>query len=211
MTGTARMKIALARLLIITLFKWYSGGLEARGTDNIPPSGPVIICPNHISDSDPAAIVAACQRNDIAFVGKRELFDMKGVRNVVRFFETIPIERESADRKALRHMEAVLAAGNVLVIFPEGQISQTGNPQPIHGGACYAAVRTMAPIVPTHIVGTNAVLRYAATKLEHTKRHVQITFKPAITPDTWKGMGLRAAVGEIARQLEATIFSDQPS
>ena len=65
-----------------------------------------------------------------------------------------PVHRESADRAALNHAESVLAAGEVLVLFPEGTRQEGPVVGEILEGAAFLAARTGATIVPVGIGGS---------------------------------------------------------
>ena len=69
-----------------------------------------------------------------------------------------PVHRESADREALRRAQRVLDAGEVLVLFPEGERRTGPGVEDLHEGAAFLAGRTGAPIIPVGIGGTVSVM-----------------------------------------------------
>ena len=63
-------------------------------------------------------------------------------------FQGFPIKRDSADRAALRRIEALLKAGEPVVLFPEGRLSESGRLQRVQPGAALLSLRTGVPIIP---------------------------------------------------------------
>jgi len=114
---------------------------------------------NHLSDCDPVVIQYHCRRPMI-FLAKSELFEMGKLGNVVRWFGCIPVKRGEADRGALRHAIDRLKAGQVVVIFPEGQLSETGDLQELKSGFALVVRSAGVPVVVCKLTGTNRIIPY---------------------------------------------------
>ena len=133
--------------------------IEVQGLEHVPRTGPAILVSNHISTVDPPILFAYVKRQ-IRFIAKIEVFDNLFYRIALPPLEnTIPIHRGKADRGALRKAEAVLKAGGVIGIYPEGTRSQSGETQEAHTGVVFLARRTGAPIVPVALSGTEAIFQ----------------------------------------------------
>ncbi|HQE70741.1 MAG TPA: lysophospholipid acyltransferase family protein, partial [Atopobiaceae bacterium] len=66
----------------------------------------------------------------------------------------IPVNRGTADMKAVRRAKAALERGENILIFPEGtRIKSDDEPAKIHGGFALMAQLAKAPVVPVAIVG----------------------------------------------------------
>lgn len=131
---------------------------QVRGSENIPKTGGVLICANHISNLDPPVIATAVPRA-LHYMAKEELFRVWGFGRIIRNLNAFPVRRGSADRTAIRTALGLLIAGEVVGIFPEGTRSKTGvlgNPEP---GVSLIAARAGVPIVPAAITGTNQFFR----------------------------------------------------
>ena len=104
--------------------------------DAIPREGPVILASNHISNAD-AVIIGAWLTprlgRRIHWLGKREMFDWPVVGWMARNGGVVPVDRATADVEAFRVAQRVLAAGHVLMVFPEGTRSPTGELQRAEG------------------------------------------------------------------------------
>jgi 1-acyl-sn-glycerol-3-phosphate acyltransferase len=128
--------------------------------DAIPRSGPVILAANHISNGD-AVIIGAWLTKALGrrlhWLGKREMFDWPIVGWMARNGGVHPVDRGAADVEAFRTAQRVLDEGHVLMIFPEGTRSPTGELQRPKDGLAMLALRTGAPIVPIGISNTDRV------------------------------------------------------
>lgn len=133
---------------------WF--GLTVTGEWHIPRRGPVILAPNHRSDIDPVVLAAAVPRR-CTFLAAAELLTRPVLGRLIGLFPVVPIRRGGFDRRAIEDCLARLHRGEALVIFPEGNISADGSPQPAQGGMAFVAARAHAAVVPVGIAGTYEV------------------------------------------------------
>jgi len=117
----------------------------------------VILAANHMSYMDPPLIGSLIWR-PVRFMAKDELFRIPILRQIVRGLGAFPVKRSMADRVALRHALELLEAGEVVGIFPEGTRSDDGRLQDLEPGIAFIALKSMAPIVPVGIQGTEKML-----------------------------------------------------
>jgi 1-acyl-sn-glycerol-3-phosphate acyltransferase len=159
---------ALTRTFLIGLFK-------VSGLENVPRTGPVIICPNHSATLDPPMVPAFVPRGDTWSMAKSEYFDKGGfVKWIFRRYHAFPVVRHSADRTALRTAFDILKSGQALIIYPEGTRVESGvlaEPEP---GAGFIAQRAACPVVPVGLTGTRECLPKGAHWPRRTT--VSITF-----------------------------------
>jgi 1-acyl-sn-glycerol-3-phosphate acyltransferase len=134
-----------------------SGGLQVEGLANIPASGPLLICSNHLSNFDPLVYAATLPRVLHALT-KAELFQTRLGRAFFLRCNCIPVRRGAPDRLALRGALAVLASGGALLLFPEGHRATGAGMLGFELGAGYLAWRSGAMVLPCAIWGTGAVL-----------------------------------------------------
>jgi 1-acyl-sn-glycerol-3-phosphate acyltransferase len=120
---------------------------------NIVWDKPFIVCANHTSNLDIAAITGIMHGN-FAFLGKEELLQ-NPVLSI--FFKTIdiPVNRESkiASFRAFKKADEYLQDGLSLVIFPEGKIGYEYPPilHPFKNGPFRLAIDRGIPIIPVTI------------------------------------------------------------
>jgi 1-acyl-sn-glycerol-3-phosphate acyltransferase len=135
--------------------------LQYEHLDRIPSSGPAIVACNHISYLDPLtngdAIVRAGRRP--RFLAKRELFTIPLVGTVLRGAGQIPVARGTRDTSSLDLAVAALERGEVVVVYPEGTVTDREDGLPMEGktGAVRLALRTGLPIIPMASWGSQAV------------------------------------------------------
>ena len=128
--------------------------IEVVGADRLPATGPVVVAPNHASVLDPIILGAAISR-ELRFVAKAELWRSRLLAWMLDGLGAIPIERGHSDYLAAAQVQQALAAGQVVVIFPQGAVN--GN-RVWKQGAAHAALLTGSPLVPVRLVGTARAL-----------------------------------------------------
>jgi 1-acyl-sn-glycerol-3-phosphate acyltransferase len=137
--------------------------IRVEGLDHIPASGPVILAINHISNADPvvtgAWITPALRHRRIHWLGKRELFDWPVFGWLAAHGGVHPVNRDAADVEAFRLATRILELGYVLLAFPEGTRSPSGELQEAKDGLAMLAIRTGAVIVPIGVNNSDAVWR----------------------------------------------------
>ena len=137
--------------------------IHVEGLEHIPSSGAVILAINHISNADPvvtgAWITPALRHRRIHWLGKRELFDWPVFGWLAAHGGVHPVNRDAADVEAFRLATRILERGYVLLAFPEGTRSPTGELQEAKDGLGMLAMRTGAVIVPIGINNSDAVWR----------------------------------------------------
>ena len=129
-------------------------------TAAIPREGPVILAANHISNADPVLVGAFLTPRlgrRIHWLGKKEMFDWPIVGWMARTGGVVPVDRAAADVEAFRVAQRILEAGHVLMVFPEGTRSATGELQQPKDGLAMLALRTNATIVPVGVSNADRV------------------------------------------------------
>ncbi len=130
-------------------------GIDQRGVERLPAQGPVILYFNHIHYADPFVIIGMLLGNRYAVpIAKLELSTGPLIGKMVRWFGTIFVERGEADMPAFRAGLAVLEAGHVFMISPEGTRSRGQGLLPAKRGTGMLVRRTHAVLQPVAIWGT---------------------------------------------------------
>ncbi len=158
--GLELQKVALA--FTRPLFFPYAR-FEINGIENIPASGPAILCGNHRSYFDPASIAVAIAKTGrtVRFLGKKEVFDAPIVGQIAVAMGGIRVERGTGSDEPLKAAADALAAGDVVAIMPEGTIPRgLAFFDPVlkgRWGAAKLAAMTGAPVIPIGLWGTEKV------------------------------------------------------
>lgn len=138
-------------ILIHTLYR-----VEKTGLHHVPDKGAVILASNHISFVDPL-IIGGCVRRPVRFVMYYKIYRIPILHFVFRTAKAIPIagrkEDEEMFNRAFREMEQAIRQGDVLCIFPEGEISATGEFNPFRPGIMHLLEVTPAPVIPVALQG----------------------------------------------------------
>ena len=141
----------VAWLLIHSIYR-----LEQKGLENIPEEGAALIVCNHVSFVDPLVITAASRR-PIRFVMDHRIFRTPVINFVFRPMRAIPIAPAKEDpammEAAFEEVARALAAGEVVGIFPEGRITDTGEFYPFRSGIQRIVGQTPVPVVPLALRG----------------------------------------------------------
>jgi 1-acyl-sn-glycerol-3-phosphate acyltransferase len=142
----------VAHPLVSWVARWCCS-LDVVGRERVPADGGVIVAANHVSYLDiPIVGCALARRAD--FLAKDELFTHPVVGWLFRRFGGVPIRRGAIDRAALGEVERRLAAGRLVVMYPEGTRSPDERLREAKPGVGMLAVRTGVPVVPAYVAGT---------------------------------------------------------
>ena len=141
-------------LRVITLILWR---LEARGAEQVPRTGPLLLVSNHISVLDPPLIGAVTPR-PLTFLAKAELFDIPIFGRFIKAVNARPVRRGGSDARALKDALRVLEEGRALLVFPEGTRGPEGVLRAAKPGAGMLAVLSGAAVVPVYIVGSGRAM-----------------------------------------------------
>ena len=138
--------------------------VKVQGRENIPQTGPVLICSNHVAVKDPI-LLGVAQKRQIFYMAKEELFKNRFVAWILRGLGAFPVKRGSGGADALEEGERILKENGMVGIFIEGTRSKTGELLRPKTGAAYLVYRTGATVVPTCIVGQSgkAPLKFQKT------------------------------------------------
>jgi len=130
--------------------------LEKNGIEQIPEEGPAVLVCNHVSFVDALIIAAACRR-PIRFVMDHTIFRVPVLNFIFRTGKMIPIASAKDDpqllEKAYDDVAAALASGDLIGIFPEGRITDSGEMYPFRPGIRRIVERTPVPVVPMALRG----------------------------------------------------------
>ena len=141
----------LVWLLIHSIYR-----LDKSGLEKIPEHGPAVLVCNHVSFVDALIIAAACRR-PIRFVMDHNIFRVPLLNFIFRTSKTIPIASARENPKLLEQayddIAAALSNGDLVGIFPEGRITDTGELYPFRAGISRIVARTPVPVMPMALRG----------------------------------------------------------
>ncbi|MCX6966603.1 MAG: AMP-binding protein [Verrucomicrobia bacterium] len=127
-------------LLVRTVYRLHLTGLE-----NLPKGG-CLLLPNHVSWVDAILLQAACPR-PIRFLVYEPIYRNRLFNPIFRLLRAIPITARKA-KDALREASALIRAGEIVCIFPEGELSRTGMLLRLRRGYELIAHAAECPVIP---------------------------------------------------------------
>ncbi|ACQ80401.1 phospholipid/glycerol acyltransferase [Beutenbergia cavernae DSM 12333] len=126
---------------------WSTSVLDA---DRVPPTGRVLLAPNHTGVVDGPVVHGAVPRES-HFLVKEEFFTSR-LGFLMRWAGQIPVDRTNG-RAALTTALALLEEDRCVGVFPEGTRGR-GDVTTARHGIAWLAVRSGAPVVPVAVLGT---------------------------------------------------------
>lgn len=130
--------------------------LEVEHIERVPNEGPALIVCNHVSYMDAILILGAVPR-PTRFVMYHRIFDIPGMNIVFRAARAIPIAGAKEDpalmERAFAQIDAALAQGELVCIFPEGGLTLDGEIAPFRKGVERILATRAVPVVPMALRG----------------------------------------------------------
>jgi 1-acyl-sn-glycerol-3-phosphate acyltransferase len=130
--------------------------IKVRGLENIPESGPALLVSNHVSFMD-ALVIGGSVRRPVRFVMDLNIFRIPVLGFIFRTARAIPIaparEDPAALEQAFDRIDAELAEGEVVCIFPEGKLTRDGEMSEFKRGVEKILERRPVPVVPMALRG----------------------------------------------------------
>ncbi len=170
-TAFHRFIVWLARLVFRPFLK-----LDIRGLEHLPASGAGIVAANHLGNFDVFPVQLALPRM-VFYMGKAELFQVGFVHYVFRSLGAFPVYRGERDQWALDHSRAILSAGQLLAMFPEGTRSKGRGLGLAKPGAAKLAIEMNVPII---VVSVDGIEHFFKRLPRSTK--VTVTISPPLYP-----------------------------
>lgn len=150
--------------------------LHTQGLEKTPKEGRFVVVCNHLDNVDPAILLRAFRKNQLAFVSKRENDKKFLIGPFLHKMACQPINREN-DREALKTIlkcVELLKADEVSIgVFPEGYVSKDKKLHPFRSGVFKIAQRAQVPIVVCTLRNTHHVL-HNGFRLKPTDVHLHL-------------------------------------
>ncbi len=193
----------LVRTFIRIVFRW-TIRLRVRGLAAAKRRGGFVLACSHVSHLDPFCLGAVLPRK-IGWMARIEFYRHPIAARLMRAVHAFPVNRQGVPVSAVREALARLSRGEVVGVFPEGEI-KTGSDSvlragPIKRGICLLAHRTGRPVLPCLILGTeklNAIDPWLPLWRGRLWVACGEFIEPVAAPDR------RAARAEMAAQIEAS-------
>ena len=197
------------RLLFGTYFRW-----RVCHAERVPRDGPVILASNHASFLDPPLVGAGIPRM-VNYLARDTLFHVPVVAWLLRSWRVVPVDRDGGGASGLRGILDRLLAGGIILLFPEGTRTHTGQLQPARSGIGLVVIKSQAPVIPVRVFGTfEAYGRY--TRFPRPRR-VAVTYGPPLEfqalrteAQTCSKPRLKEIYQQVANEILAAIATLKP-
>jgi hypothetical protein len=138
-------------ILVRTVYR-----LRIEGIEHFPEVGPALLVCNHQSLADALVVQAACRR-PIRFLMYYTIFDIPLLNFIFRSMKAIPVAPHKLAQeileKAYDEVEKALLDGQLVCIFPEGQLTLDGEIGEFRSGVSRILERTPVPVIPMALSG----------------------------------------------------------
>lgn len=129
--------------------------VHLTGAEHLPATGGCLLVCNHLSYADGVILGTALPRPG-RFLVYRRFVEMPVIGLFLRAAGVIPVASEDARRTLLASIDAAIAAakaGEVVMIFPEGKVTRSGQLDVFRAGMERIAQGAGVPVVPAHLDG----------------------------------------------------------
>lgn len=191
--------------------------VSTSGAEHLPATGGALIVCNHVSYVDTLVLSLAFPR-PIRFLSYDGFFKTPVLGSILRLSKSIPVSSTKARDAILRAGDAI-RAGEIVCIFPEGQLTRTGNLHELKGGFELIARRAKCPVFVAHLDGLWGSIfsyednRYFTKWPKGLRRKTMVAFSPAFTAEAATALLVRETMlelGEVsfrARTMERSLAS----
>ncbi len=127
--------------------------LNIVGREHVPEHGGALLLPNHVSFVDGLLLLASLDR-PVRFLVDRRYYERPLFHQIARVMGAIPIASDGSPREILRAFrEAIrrLDEGELVCLFPEGQITRTGGLLSFRQGFERIIKGRETPVIPVYL------------------------------------------------------------
>lgn len=175
---------------------------QVQGVENLPSAGPALIIANHTTMADPIMLLGLLGRlglhagPNFRFVASELVFNSPLTRGLVRSAGMIPAGFRRASPESVRPALQALERGEMVLIYPEGDVQARGDgaPRKFRPGLAWLLERIAVPVVPlahhdARVVGAGRVPQVAIGGVSAIARRPRwsVVIGESVAPDAWQG------------------------
>lgn len=124
---------------------------KVYGKENLPKEGGYIIACTHNGYVDILNLGASILPNEIHFMAKKQLFDMKILGWLIPKLNAFPVDRENPGPSVIKIPRQLIKEGKIVGIFPSG--TRSSESAELKAGAITIAQLSKGQIVPAAYIG----------------------------------------------------------
>lgn len=181
--------------------------LDVAGRERVPAKGGALLVPNHVSMADAVLLLAALDR-PVRFLMFKGSYEHPLVKPFAKILGVIPISSDQGPREmihSLRLATQALQDGELVCIFPEGQMTRIGQMLPFRRGMERIIKGVDVPIVPVNLDGVwGSIFSFAGGRFlwkfpRRLPYPVRVTFGTPL-PSTATSQDARQAVQNLSAE-----------
>jgi acyl-[acyl-carrier-protein]-phospholipid O-acyltransferase/long-chain-fatty-acid--[acyl-carrier-protein] ligase len=181
--------------------------LDVAGRERVPARGGALLVPNHVSMADAVLLIAALDR-PVRFLMFKGSYDHPLVKPFAKILGVIPISSDQGPREmihSLRRATKALEDGELVCIFPEGQMTRIGQMMPFRRGMERIIKGVDVPIIPVNLDGVwGSIFSFAGGRFlwkfpRHLPYPVRVTFGKPL-PASSSAQEARQAVQDLGAE-----------
>lgn len=160
-------------------------GLRIEGRENLITEGPVLVAANHQSFLDPP-LVGNLYHEEMFFLARKTLFVGLG-KWLYKQWNAIPVDQDRPDMASLKTMVKLLHQGEKVLVFPEGERSESGALGTAQPGIGLIVAKAGVKVQPVRIRGAIDALPRGSSRIKFAR--IVMTVGPAIdfSGEAYKG------------------------
>ena len=191
------------------LLHWYFGKITITGQTYLPDTGPVILAPTHRSRWDGIVLSFAAARRvtgrDLRFMVSAS--EVKGLQGwLIRHVGGFPIDTKRPELSSLFYSVALLQAGEMLVIFPEGAIFHDQQLHPLKRGVGRIALEVYKQDPYTTMQVIPVTIQYS-DPFPRRGTDVDIAFGPGIAANEFDATKVKSSSKQLTQRLQVSLQS----
>jgi acyl-[acyl-carrier-protein]-phospholipid O-acyltransferase/long-chain-fatty-acid--[acyl-carrier-protein] ligase len=207
---------ALLRLVLVLLTHTFYR-LRVYGREHVPQEGGALLTPNHVTFVDALFLIASLDR-PVHFIVADAYFNHWLLRLFMKALRAIPYSAAAGPRimlRAFKEAGACLDNGELVCVFPEGQLTRTGMLQPFQRGLERIVEGRSAPIIPVNMdrvwgsIFSRAGGRFLTRIPERIPYPVVVSFGKPLSAET-SFVAIRQAVSELSEASWTHRKADRP-
>ena len=178
-------------------------GMRIIGAENLITEGPVLVASNHQSFLDPP-LIGNLYKDEMVYLARKTLFT-----GLTKWLYTqwgaIPVDQDRPDMASLKTIIRKLREGHRVLVFPEGERTQSGELGEAAPGIGLIAVKSGAVIQPVRISGARDALPRGSGRIRFARITVHVGPPIRLSPDELKAAKGKEDYDRIAKRIMAAI------
>ena len=178
-------------------------GMRVIGREKIVSEGPVLVASNHQSFLDPP-LIGNLYRTEMWYLARKTLF--RGFFGwLYPRWNAIPVDQDRPDMASLKTIIRLLKEGNRVLVFPEGERTQSGDLGKSQPGIGLIAVKSGAVIQPVRIRGAREALPRGSARIHFARISVTVGDPIRLSAEELKASQSKEGYQALSERIMAAI------